>query len=159
MADPRYLAQAVGGQPVDMTGSYNTALNPQQEQAYQAWRAQLPPQLQSTRDYDLRAAYNANAQQAGNGHLTDLGKKPNHMTFSDGSIYSTPQTPGGTWSQVSPEMAQNPNGVWQFAASPTNLQYHTPDQLLNYFQAWESNRRPDGTYATPNQVVLPPGTK
>ena len=151
---------APGSPPPDLTDSYNTALPPDQEQRFQQWRAALPPNLQSTRDYDLRAAFMANAQEAGNGHLTDLGKKPNHMTFSDGSIYSTPQTPGGTWAQTAPETTQNPNGVWQFKASPTNLQYHTPDDLLNYFQAVENNARygPDGRvigYGQPNTVVLP----
>lgn len=30
-------------------------------------------------------------------HFTDKYKKPNHPTFSDESIYSTPETPGGHW--------------------------------------------------------------
>ena len=31
------------------------------------------------------------------GHYTDKYKKPNHPSFSNESIYSTPQTPGGRW--------------------------------------------------------------
>ena len=31
------------------------------------------------------------------GHYTDKYKKPNHPTFSDESIYSNEQTPGGKW--------------------------------------------------------------
>lgn len=165
MADARYLVQAIrGAGPGDLTNQYNTALSPQQEAAFQRWSAALPAHLQSSRDYDLRAAFANDPGVAANGHLNDIGKKPNHMTFSDGSIYSTPQTPGGTWSQTAPESPQNPNGVWKFAASPTNLQYHSPDQLLNYFQAYENNPRygPNGEvvgYGTPNRVVLPPGTQ
>ena len=30
-------------------------------------------------------------------HFIDKYKKPNHPTFSDESIYSTPETPGGHW--------------------------------------------------------------
>lgn len=30
-------------------------------------------------------------------HFTDKYKRPNHPTFSDESIYSTPETPGGHW--------------------------------------------------------------
>lgn len=123
----------------DQLANYNTQLSPTDERAFQAWRAQLPQNLQGTADYDLRAAFLANAQQAANGHLDDLGKKPNHMTFSDGSKYSTPQTPGGTWAQ---------NGdQWVFFASPTNLRYHDPSDLLNYFQVYEPG----------NSVVLPKG--
>lgn len=155
--------QQTAAQARDMTNQYNTALTPAQEQQFQAWKASLPPQLQSSADYDLRKAWLVNAQEAANGHLTDIGKKPNHMTFSTESAYSTPQAPGGTWSQIGPESAENPNGVWQFDASPTNLQYHSPDDLLNYFQAVENNAReqPDGSvrYGTPNKVVLPPGTR
>lgn len=157
MADPRYLAKAVRGS--DPTASYNTQLSPQQEAAFQAWRAQQPTDLRNTGDYDLRGAWLGNAQEAGNGHLPDTWKKPNHMTFSDGSMYSTPAAPGGAWSQIAPATPQNPEGQWQFAATSQNLQAHTADDLLNYFQAVEANKRPDGTYGAPNRVVLPPGTK
>lgn len=163
MADLRHLVQAVRG---DLTDQLNTPLSPAQEQTFQAWRATLRPELQSQRDYDLRAAFVANPQMAAgpNGHLDDVGKKPNHMTFSDGSVHSTQQMPGGHWSQIAPEGPQNPNGVWQFNASPVNLTAHTPDQLLNYFQTVEDNARygPDGRvigYGEPNRVALPPGTK
>jgi hypothetical protein len=143
----------------DLTDQYNTQLSPQQEAAFQAWRAALPAHLQSTRDYDLRAAFLRNAQEAANGHLDDVGKKPNHWTFSDGSIYSTPQMPGGRWEQTAPPSSRAPEGQWQFQASPTNLRAHTADGLLNYFQAYEQNKQylPDGSfrYGAPNTVKLP----
>lgn len=155
MADPRHLVQAITGQPA----TFDTRLSPQQEAAFQQWRGGLSPDLQNTGDYDLRGAYAANAQEAANGHLPDTWKKPNHMTFSSGSMYSTPSAPGGEWSQIAPPTAQQPEGQWQFNATPQNLRAHTADDLLNYFQAVEANRRADGSYGLPNRVVLPPGAK
>jgi hypothetical protein len=32
-----------------------------------------------------------------NKHFSDKYKKPNHITFSEESIYSTPEKPGGKW--------------------------------------------------------------
>lgn len=54
--------------------------------------------------YDYEGFFNDNPEYAWsmlNGdpeaHFTDKFKKPNHPTFSDESIYSTPETPGGHW--------------------------------------------------------------
>ena len=41
--------------------------------------------------------YGYRTQVAPNGHRGDIGKLPNHPTFSTGSAYSTPQEPGGEW--------------------------------------------------------------
>lgn len=136
----------------DQTENFNTPLSPTQEQAFQQWRAALPRNLQSTRDYDLRRAWLANASEAANRHLTDIGKKPNHYTWSsDSQIQPQGLTPGN-WSEGS-------DGTWAFNASPDNLRAHTPDQLLNYFQAYEQNKQyqPDGSfrYGAPNRVTLP----
>jgi hypothetical protein len=141
---------------------YDTRLSPDEEAKFQAWRSKLPPDLQNTGDYDLRGAFRANAKEAANGHLPDTFKKPNHMTFSAESQYSTPDRPGGTWAQIGPEDAKNPTGVWQFNATPANLQAHTADDLLNYFQAVENNKTVDPktgriSYGTPNRVRLPRG--
>lgn len=153
MASPRHLAQAVAGKlSPDQTANFNTALTPQQEAAFQQWRGLLSPDLRNTQDYDLRGAYLGNAQASANGHLEDTWKKPNHITFSDGSIYANAQNPPGQWTQA-------PDQSWTYQAPPTFERYHTPDQLLNYFQVYESGKRDDGTYGTPNRVILPPGTK
>jgi hypothetical protein len=42
----------------------------------------------SGNDYDLRGAYAAGESRAGNGHMTDRFKMPNHETFSDESQYA-----------------------------------------------------------------------
>lgn len=55
----------------------------------------------NNQDYDTSAYLENNKQQAFshiNGqHYPDTYKKPNHPTFSDESIYSTKETPGGHW--------------------------------------------------------------
>lgn len=134
---------------------YDTKLSPGDEAAFQAWRAKLPPDLQNTGDYDLRGAWRDNATAAANGHLPDTWKKPNHMTFSSESRYSTPADPGGTWSELGPDQ-------WRFDATAANLKAHTADDILNYFQAVENNKQVDPktgriSYGKPNKVVLPRG--
>lgn len=74
---------------------YNTALSPDQERAFQAWKAQKMPG-DSGVDYDQRGAYLAGLQQQSNGHWEDQFKKPNHPTFSDQSQYAPSGSPG-TW--------------------------------------------------------------
>lgn len=124
-------------------GSYTTQLNDAQEAAYQQWKARLPPNLQNEADYDLRGAFQANSQQAANGHLPDTYKKPNHMTFSDESQYSTPQMPGGHWSDAG-------NDKWAFWASPTNIQQHPINEIARYFREAE----PDSTFIAPSNWSL-----
>lgn len=55
----------------------------------------------NNQDYDMSAYLEDNKEQAFshiNGqHYPDTYKKPNHPTFSDESIYSTKETPGGHW--------------------------------------------------------------
>jgi hypothetical protein len=122
----------------DQTANYNTPLSAAQEQAFQRWRSRLPQNLQSLQDYDLRGAWKANAQAAANGHLPDTWKKPNHPTFSDGSIYDSPYTPAGHWSEL-------PGRHWQFQATPQDLKYRSLDDLLGYFRQVE-----------PGNTLVPP---
>lgn len=53
-------------------------------------------------DYDYSVG---GARDPVTGHWSDKGKRPNHPTFSEESIYSTPQTPGGRWAD------SNANGL------------------------------------------------
>jgi hypothetical protein len=105
--------------------SYDTTLTASQEAAFQAWRAALPKDLQNTTDYDLRGAYLASAQADGRDHMTDQFKKPNHITFSDGSQYSTPETPGGHWSGAGER--------WAYWPSDYVAGQHTMQDLADYF--------------------------
>lgn len=76
---------------------YNTQLTPEQEQQYQQWVQTLPINLRSDYDYDLRGAWLNGDLPDQNYHMTDKWKKPWHPTFSNESIYSTPQMTGGYW--------------------------------------------------------------
>ena len=66
---------------------------------YEEWRATLPKKLQYDGDYDLRGLYNEQGpvRYAEGQHMTDRYKKPNHPTFSNQSMFSTPENPGGAW--------------------------------------------------------------
>jgi hypothetical protein len=110
----------------DYSAYYNTTLTPEQETKSQA---QMGDRIGDLRDYDLRGAWLADTKAAGNGHLPDTWKKPNHPTFSTDSQYSTKEMPGGTWSQFGHE--------WAFTPSQFNLAVHGPDQLKAYFQLRE----------------------
>lgn len=123
-----------GSDPRDLTAQYNTQLSPEEERAFQAWAGD---KLKDTYDYDLRGAWkdivSGKIQQDERGHLPDTYKKPNHPTFSNESIYSTPETPGGKWVEK--------NYKWQYVPSETNLKYRTPSELMDYFKTREPDVR------------------
>ena len=65
-------------------------------------------------------------------HLTDEFKLPTHPTFSTGSMYHSPTTPGGEWKSGGSE-----GNRWEFTPSAHNLTVNTPDQLSSYFTTQE----------------------
>lgn len=65
-------------------------------------------------------------------HMLDTFKKPNHMTFSNKSIYSTDETPGGEWE------GDDENG-WTFTPSDYNIKQHPYNEMLDYFLEYEPN--------------------
>jgi len=124
---------------LDLTGQYNTTLTPEELAAYKAWLAQLSAfkgrdVSGDTFDYDLAGAFKAGETPDARGHLDDRFKKPNHMTFSQESIYSgsDPMTAGGQWLPHRP-------GRWDFQASPANLRSHGRAALEDYFRRVEPN--------------------
>jgi hypothetical protein len=64
------------------------------------------------------------------GHDYDSHKLPNHITFSNDSIYHTDETPGGQWSQEG-------DGKWHFYPSDFNLKQHPAEELKKYFDEYE----------------------
>lgn len=65
---------------------------------YQNWKSQLPKNLQYEGDYNLKQLFlDSGAVKPTNGHFPDTYKLPNHPTFSDESIYSNKEHPGGHW--------------------------------------------------------------
>lgn len=87
-------------------GPYQTTLSPEQEQQFQGWVKQnkVPWKDTPDADYDMRGYYKAlqggdpNAKQQLSGfdgkmHFPDTYKTPFHKTFSNESIYATPNAP------------------------------------------------------------------
>ena len=95
---------------------------------FNKWRGDLPKRLQSDKDYDLEGYYNTNGatQVKDDGHLSSKFKKPNHVTFSDESVYSNDKTPGGQWSKK--------NNNWAFKPSQHNIDNVGADSLKTYFK-------------------------
>lgn len=92
-------------------------------------------------DYDYESAFNdpeiykkwmeEETKNPGKGHWSDKYKKPNHMTFSIESVYSSPDKLGGRW-------------IWQnnkdyFITSPYLESQHRLDEYLDYFSKHEPN--------------------
>lgn len=132
------LAQLAGTKPP----SFDSPIPEPRQKDYEKWRGQLPENLRNTADYDLQGAFLAGAQPEA-GHLTDQFKKPNHMTFSTYSQYS------GRGGQIGGRWVDNGDHTWTFYASPTNLKYHSAQELQDYFRRWERK----------NKLVLPKETK
>jgi hypothetical protein len=94
------LAFPVGINP--MTYLYNTQLSPMNERDFQQWAQKLSKKLgrnvlNDQEGYDLRAHFMKGGGLAANNHMSDIGKKPNHETFSAESKWSTPGNEGGRW--------------------------------------------------------------
>lgn len=116
---------------LDFTSKYNTQLSPQEEVQFQQW-AKQNDRLGDLYNYDMRGAWKEGASQGGNGHFTDKYKKPNHITFSDGSIYSgVDGNQAGKWLER--------DGKWVYQASPQQLKMHGQNGLKNYFAKHEKD--------------------
>jgi hypothetical protein len=66
----------------------------------------------------------------GPGHAPDTYKFSNHPTFSNESMYSNEETPGGEW-------MENPDGSWKFKASSTNRKNMSKEEMQDYFNKVE----------------------
>jgi hypothetical protein len=92
-----------------MMKTYRTELTSDDEVAFQRWiLAQDLPWLDiANSDYDMRGFWKAmqagdpGATRAANGHFPDTWKTPYHETFSNESIYATPDAP--RWELVRPK--------------------------------------------------------
>ena len=130
---------------LDYTSKYNTILSPADENAFQSWTKDQSAALErnvanDTYDYDLRGWWKQNnGGDLSGAHLTDMYKKPNHPTFSTGSIYhGTDGLNGGQWEA-------QPGGSWTFKPGSTNLQNFSSKDLKDYFSKVEPN----------NKLILP----
>lgn len=129
-------------EPPDMSDRYNTQLSPDDEAKFQDAAKANPKLLHDTFDYDTRGDWKkSNNATDARGHGTDEYKKPNHPTFSTGSVYNGADGhQGGEWSE-------NADKTWNYSASPTNVEMHGKQGLKDYFQKIE----PGNTLALPTE--------
>ena len=129
----------------DFTNRYNTSLTPLEQQGYNAWLKTVHPRQRSTYDYDLQGYYKAArdgidpsrfklaVDPKGNLHFDDRFKKPNHYTFSTGSMYSGRDGfYGGEWTELG-------NNKWSYTVHPSNL--YSNEELQDYFNRNEIGNR------------------
>lgn len=118
--------------------NFNTPLSINEMNEFNKWASSKygnsDEVLRQMGDYDLQGAWRDMKagkikEDPATGHLPDTYKKPNHITFSNESIYSNEKTPGGQWSQV--------NGKWQYAPSEYTKKLHGDKSLQSYFQKYE----------------------
>ena len=128
--------------------NYDTKLSPSEEATFTSWVSkQYPGKKVSdvTSDYDLRGAWReinkGNIKFDKRGHLPDTYKKPNHITFSDQSVYHSKDNPGGKWIEYKPEAKDLKGNAskWNFQPSSHNIKTHGKDNILKYF----SKNEPD----------------
>jgi hypothetical protein len=94
-------------------------------------------------DYDYDAAKAAGVTPDERGHMPDTYKLPNHMTFSDESVYHGQNgEQGGRWDSLGGDR-------WAFTPGTTNLRYHSIPEMQQYFQRVE----PDSLLVLPNAGV------
>jgi hypothetical protein len=84
----------------------------------------------------------------GEGHLTDEFKLPNHITFSDESVYSNDKTPGGKWKLEK-------DGKWHYTPSDYVLSVHPPEELQKYFE----EREPESVLELPKSAIADETTR
>lgn len=115
-----------------MGSKYNTVLNPVEQVVFDDWAARNN-RAGDKYDYDIQGAFrdlmSGQMTESQNKHLGDKYKKPNHPTFSNQSIYSTPEMQGGNWIGV------------DFQPSPQNLKNMPLPQLREYFKRYEPDSR------------------
>jgi|JI10StandDraft_1071094.scaffolds.fasta_scaffold01587_7 hypothetical protein len=110
-----------------------------QKYDYEAWKKKH--NIVETPDYNTRDAYLAGLTPDDRGHLPDTFKMPNHITYSDESIYSKQKD-----APIPGKWRGDDKSGWIFYASPTNVQNAGGIQNL---QEYFSTKEPD------SQLVLP----
>ena len=141
--------------------NYNTPISTQQQEQYRRYVASLPKPLQNESDYDLQGYWlkygqHEEPQKLGQ-HMTDEFKKPNHVTFSNESIYHNEHDglgakhQGGKWYDY--------NGTTLYQPSAADL--HNPDRikaLQEHIAQAKQAGDPDGDVqlvAQPPQGAIP----
>jgi hypothetical protein len=102
--------------------------------------------MSSGKTYDDRFDTLTQEEKEAGMHNSDKGKLPNYPTFSDESVYHSPERPGGTWKYLdkdNQEMEENEKGgTWHFYASPYNVMQHGSEGLQKHFRETETGDNP-----------------
>lgn len=123
---------------------YNTYLEPQKEAEFQQWANNLSRQLgrdvmNDLEGYDLRAHFLNGGGLSANNHMSDIGKKPNHETFSVESKWSTPGNEGGRWAEAPGYVDGHPI-AGNFVPSPRMFSdSKRMDRLVKYLKEGEAD--------------------
>lgn len=134
------LDQAKNDPRMKYVGEYNTKLTLPEMMEFHSWAKNKygdhDSMLREMGDYDIQGAWKA--QKSGQsivdpvtGHWPDTFKKPNHITFSNQSMYHSEATPGGQWIQT--------NNKWQYKPSEHVKNIHGKSNLMNYFKNYEKD--------------------
>jgi len=105
--------------------------------SFEEYYKMIPKGKNDTSSYNLRAYYESNPKAAmefikPDTHAPDTFKLPNHITFSDESMYHNDKTLGGKWSFE--------NGKDVFYASSLNIKNAGgAEKLQKYFNENEPN--------------------
>lgn len=144
-----------------MPNIHDTELSPSEEIAFTLWHNKNYPGQKvedSTKDYDLRGAWReiqkGSIKFDERKHLPDKYKKPNHITFSKESIYTSKENPGGKWYQSEGKSTAEGKKVWHFEPSAQTLALHGPNRLQEYFKQNEPDSRLIINKVSPQEKVL-----
>ena len=131
-----------------MPNIYDTQLSPSEEMAFTLWHDKNYPGQKvedSTKDYDLRGAFReiqkGVMQFDERKHLPDKYKKPNHITFSQESIYASKDNPGGKWYQIEGKSTAEGKKAWHFEPSAQTVALHGASKLQDYFKRNETESK------------------
>ena len=87
----------VGLPSLSSPDQYTTALSPDEERRFQQWARRYGIRMEPgwNEDYDMRGLWKSSPDISPDprGHWPDWYKKPFHPTFSNESIYATPDAP------------------------------------------------------------------
>lgn len=136
--------------------NHNTYLGPYRGQEridYDAWEFNQSVRTgrlvgRDKHDYDLMGYWkeHGNVDLEPDTHLPDTYKKPNHPTFSNESNYhGTDDQNGGKFEGG--EWGKDSKGKDTFTPGKTNFDYHTPQEMIDYFK----EREPDSQLILPGQ--------
>lgn len=107
-------------------------------------RERMAREIVYGKDYDMGSylASGGKPRPAGQ-HYPDAYKTPSHPTFSDESMFSSPENQGGKW-VVLPDnqlkyVSAEESGQWHFFASQDNVMNYGGKNLADYFSQVEPN--------------------